>query len=154
MQNRTTEISRLAGKSHRPIDLPIRTPSTREREGFTNLFLHVATCKLVQCMITTFRHSRHDARPRCPPQTPLSTVRVPDLQATPRCLALDLGQFREFPKENYPILVAAPTAVRLLLQHCIRECSTRQLALSRDVSSLYRPSRDRPNNVHKYLVDF
>ena len=126
LQTRITEIIRLAGKSHHPIDLPIRTPSTRDREGFTNLFLYVTTCKLVQCTIRTLRHSRHDARPRCPPQASLSTLRVPDLQATPRFLTMDLEQFREFKAKNDDIPGAAPTTVRLLLHHCMLECSTRQ----------------------------
>ena len=43
LRNRWTEITSLAGKSHRPIHLPIRTPSTREPDGFTSLFLYVRT---------------------------------------------------------------------------------------------------------------
>jgi len=35
LRNRLTERTSLAGKSHRPTHLPIRTPSTRERERFT-----------------------------------------------------------------------------------------------------------------------
>ena len=105
LRNRFTKITSLAGKLHRPIHLLIRTPSTREREGFMNLFLYVKKYKLVECTMRTFRRSLHDLRPRCPLQTSLSTLRVPDLQATPRCLALNLGQFREFQKEITPFLV-------------------------------------------------
>ena len=99
LRDRLTKITSLGGKSHRPVHLPIRTPSTREREGFTNLFLYERTYKLVQCTIRTFQHSLHDPRPRCPPQTSLSILRVPDLQATRRYLAMDLEQLRNFRKK-------------------------------------------------------
>jgi len=122
LRNRFTKITSLAGKLHRPIHLLIRTPSTRER-----------------CTMRTFRRSLHDLRPRCPLQTSLSTLRVPDLQATPRFLTMDLEQFREFKAKNDDIPGAAPTTVRLLLQHCMLECSTRQslIGSSRDVSNWF-----------------
>jgi len=53
----------------------------------------------------TFPHSLHDRRPRCPPQTSLSTLRAPVLRATPRFLSLLLGQFREILKEMTSFLV-------------------------------------------------
>ena len=139
LRNRFTKTTSLAGKLHRPIHLLIRTPSTREREGFMNLFLYVKKYKLVECTMRTFRRSLHDLRPRCPLQTSLSTLRVPDLQATPRFLTMDLEQFREFKAKNDDIPGAAPTTVRLLLHHCMLECSTRQsfIGSSRDVSNWF-----------------
>ena len=137
LRNRWTEITSLAGKSHRPIHLPIRTPSTREPDGFTSLFLYVRTHEPAQCMIWTFRNLLRDPHSRCPPPTSLYVpLHSPRYRSAGHTTLLSIGPraFQGMSARNNANPGAGPTGVMLLLR-CIFECSTKRLALSRDVSN-------------------
>ena len=137
MRNRSTETTSLAGKSHRPIHLHIRTPSTRERRAVE--MLHTACSALAPRPSST----------RPPSDVPFHSPRCRSASHT-TLLKDGTREFSGSQETNHAISGAASSVVRLLLKKCPLELCTSQQALSRAVSRCYYHPRDTPNNVHKY----
>ena len=106
MRNRSTATISLAGKSHRPIHLHIRTPSTRERRAVE--MLHTACSALAPRPSSTRPPSDvhfHSPRSRSASHTTL--------------LKDGTREFSGTQETSHAISDAASSVVRLLLRKCI-----------------------------------